>query len=531
MTKKEYFLLYLISTVFFSLITFFVREPGYMDAEYYYAGGIQIVTGNGNQEPYLWNYLNQPPSIPATSFSYWMPFTSLVAAAGMGLLGSTSFSAARLFFVLIAGVIPLLSAWFATRYTPSRGAGWLAGCSALFCVYYLPYLTITDSFTIVAVLGGLFVLLADKIWRGVPGEKTNLWFILLFGVITGAIHLTRADGALLFALGLIVLFAGLLRNKDIENRIKKVILAICIFTVGYLVVMSGWYIRNLALYQALIPPGNGRLIWAIGYDDIFYYNVSAITPERMLNMGTGKIIFDRLSALWSNIKGLLAVNGNIVLVPIIGMGIWSTRRHFFTRLAVSIILLNLVVMSLVFPYAGYRGGFFHSNSAVQTVLWGLVPIGLNGFIELGVKYRKWTPNRSWKMFGSALIASLAILSVVIFFQKMNFSVSSQTSWNGTLEQFEQIDRIIRESTNDTESVVMVNDPPGFYLATHRMAIVNPSGGIEELFAAARQYNAKFSVIDQNNSRLLEDLSKNAKFQDRLKLIKKQEDTEIYEILQ
>lgn len=531
MTKKEYFLLYLISTVFFSLITFFVREPGYMDAEYYYAGGIQIISGNGNLEPYLWNYLNQPPSLPSASFSYWMPFTSLVAAAGMGLLGSTSFYAARLFFVLIAGVIPVLSAWFATIHISSKGAGWLAGCSALFCVYYLPYLTVTDSFTIVAVLGGLFVLLAYKIWTGAPGRKTNIWFVLLLGVVAGAMHLTRADGALLFVIGLVILFAVFLKKGAGEGRIMKLILSIGIFAVGYLVIMSGWYIRNLTLYQALIPPGNGRLIWATGYDDIFYYSVSNITPEKFLNMGAGKILFDRLAALWNNIKGLLAVNGSIVLVPIIGMGIWSTRKNFATRLVVSIILLNLIVMSLLFPYAGYRGGFFHSNSAVQTVLWGLVPVGLNGFIELGVKYRKWTPNRSWKMFGAALIASLSILSVVIFLQKMNFTSTTQTPWNETLEEFESIDHAIVAYANDPDSVVMVNDPPGYYLATHRMAIVNPSDGIEELFAAARKYNTRFAVIDQNNSKLIDDITSSPGLQDRLRLIKKLDDVEIYEILQ
>ncbi len=531
MTKKEYFLLYLISAVFFSLITFFVREPGYMDAEYYYAGGIQIVSGKGNLEPYIWNYLSQPPAMPSTSFSYWMPFTSLIAAAGMGLLDTTGFYAARLFFVLIAGVIPVLSAWFAMKFFPSKGAGWLAGCSALFCAYYLPYLTITDSFTLFIVLGGLFIFSAYKIWETRRSGRGNHWWILLFGVLAGAIHLTRADGVLWLLIGLVILFAHYVKNKDDGPGIKGLILSLCIFLGGYLLVMSAWFVRNISAFQSLTPPGNGKLIWAAGYDDIFYFFNELITPQRFFDLGVGKIILDRLAALWGNLKGLLAVNGSIVLVPLIAMGIWRTRRNFITRLAVGIILLNLFVMSFVFPYAGYRGGFFHSNSAVQTVLWGLVPIGLIGFIDLGVKYRKWIPNRSWKMFGSAVIASLSILSVIIFLQKMNYASTTEIPWNDTLQELQKVDGQIVTITGDEDSVILVNDPPGYYLATQRMAAVNPSDGVTALLAAADKYHARFTVIDENNAVLLEEIHRDGFHNKRIKLIEKLDDTEIYEILQ
>ncbi len=529
MTKKQYFLLYLISAVFFSILTLFLREPGYMDAEYYYAGGIQIAAGNWSTEPYIWNYLTQPDFIPSVSFAYWMPFSSLLAAAGMKVLGSTGFYSARLFFVLLAGVIPVLAAWFAQVFFPEKGTGWLAGCAAIFSVYYLPYFINTDSFTPLMIMGGIFILSAYQIYLAVKNEKNEKWWIFLLGLMAGLIHLTRADGAIWFVVGLVVLLYVWRMEGDGQAIIKRFVFSVAIFTVGYLLVMSGWYIRNLTVYQSIMPPGSGQLIWATGYDDLFFYSTETIAPDRFWASGVGKILLDRISAMWSNVKSLLGVNGSIVLVPLIVMGIWRTRKHFITRLTLGISAIVLLLMSIVFPYAGYRGGFFHSNSAIQVIFWGLVPVGLKSFIDLGVKHRKWVTNRSWKMFGAAIIATITLLSVVIFIQKVNQPISSDSGWNGALNEYKTLDEEIIRLTGDEDSVIIVNDPPGYYLATNRMAIVNPSDGIQELLVAADQFDARFVILTQDNRLLRNDLDQDENSQDRLRLLSKLGSTEIYEI--
>jgi len=45
-------------------------SPGYMDADYYYAGGLQMVNGHGFFEPYLWYYLDDPARLPHPSQAY-----------------------------------------------------------------------------------------------------------------------------------------------------------------------------------------------------------------------------------------------------------------------------------------------------------------------------------------------------------------------------------------------------------------------------------------------------------------------------
>jgi hypothetical protein len=70
--------------------------PGYMDADYYYAGGIQLASGGKLEEPFLWNYLDNPVGLPHPAFTYWMPLPAVVAAAGIYLTGEFDFGSARL---------------------------------------------------------------------------------------------------------------------------------------------------------------------------------------------------------------------------------------------------------------------------------------------------------------------------------------------------------------------------------------------------------------------------------------------------
>ncbi len=54
----------------------------------------QLATGHGFSAPVLWSFLEvggslpADPMLPVPSNGHWMPLTSIVAAAGMALLGT-----------------------------------------------------------------------------------------------------------------------------------------------------------------------------------------------------------------------------------------------------------------------------------------------------------------------------------------------------------------------------------------------------------------------------------------------------------
>jgi hypothetical protein len=85
MMRRIYLFLYLAALIAYSATAYFQSVPGYMDAEYYFAGGLELTRGNGFQEQVIWNYLNDPEGIPQPSHAYWMPLVSILSAAFMGL--------------------------------------------------------------------------------------------------------------------------------------------------------------------------------------------------------------------------------------------------------------------------------------------------------------------------------------------------------------------------------------------------------------------------------------------------------------
>lgn len=528
MKKKDFFLLYLISATFYAVITLLIRVPGYMDADYYYAGGIQIAIGNGAVEPYIWNYLNSPTTIPVPSFSYWMPFTSILAAGGMKLLGSTDFSSARLLFVLLAGLIPVISAGLAERFLPFRRSGWIAGSIAMVSTYYLPYMTVTDSITPFMVFGGIFILLLTNVYENrIKPLKNNWWKFTLLGILAGILHLSRADGLLWLIISILVIIIINVKSIKSKDLLKIVLVPCLLISVAYLLLLSPWLVRNIQHYHSLFPPGNTDLMLATGYDDIFFYDPSVLTINRFLSQGFNKIFTDRLHSLWMNIKSLLLVNGGIVLVPMVFLAAWTLRKTFIVRITVLIALINLIFMSFVFPYAGFRGGFLHSNSAIQPILWGLVPLGLEKMVQFGILHRGWKLERSWKLFSVTLIAVSFAISCFIFTDKLLSSVEGEGRWNDTLSQFEEINQEIIRISGDRNSVIMVNNPPGYFLATSRLAIVNPTDGLENLLVAADTFSVRFFVLDDNNTVLTRELEKG--LPSEVNLLARVGNSKIYEI--
>ena len=83
-------------------------QPNYMDASYYLVGGQRLAQGYGFNDPYVWNYLDQPQSLPQPSHLYWMPLPSILVAASQSIFG-TNYRAAQIPFVFLALALPALT--------------------------------------------------------------------------------------------------------------------------------------------------------------------------------------------------------------------------------------------------------------------------------------------------------------------------------------------------------------------------------------------------------------------------------------
>jgi hypothetical protein len=502
MTKQRYIILFFISLVFYTAVSVLQKTPGYMDASYYYAVGEQIATGKGAVEPFLWNYLNNPQQIPVTAFTYWMPLVSLLSALGMWAIHSSAFWAARIPFILLASCIPLLTVYLTFKISNSSTYLWLAGVFSLLSGAYLPYLTLAETFTPFFVLGALFFLTAFAVYKDESNGKHLALYCLLIGLIAGLMHLTRADGILWLIGGLFVVFQS---KEGKKKPFKWFLLNSLVLVIGYFVIMSGWFIRNFLAFGSPFPPGSNLALWFTHYNDLFLYPASLLDRQHLFESGLSEILKVRGLAAVNNLGNLLAVVGSVVLLPFMGLGIWKTRRDQLTQFALVMICSLFVLMSLVFPFAGYRGGFFHSMSALQIYLWVMAIVGLDVVVHWTVKHLKWVEVKSRTLFSVVLLLSIGFYSAFEYVQKVEPFNQVISGWDQEYKTYRALDLSLRQISGGSDYSVMVNDAPSYYVATGRTSIQLTSGSMVGVGELMEKFHIDYLLIDKNVPVPLEDL--------------------------
>ncbi|MBE3065889.1 MAG: hypothetical protein IMZ73_00445, partial [Chloroflexi bacterium] len=454
MNWRQYLLLSLLGLAAVAFVAALQPSPGYMDADYYYAGGLQLVNGHGFTEPYLWNYLDDPAGLPHPSHAYWMPLAALLAAAAAALFGPASWFAARTGFLLVAALIPPLTAALAWSFTSRRDLALTSGLLAVFPAFYLPFLPVTDTFGLYMLFGGLFFLILKR--------KPSALNPLLLGLLAGLMHLTRADGLLwLLVAFLAVLFV---LPKPPQRRFFFIFSFLLLTLAGYLLVMIPWFIRNYAAFGTPLAPGGSKMLWLTSYDQLFSYPASQITFSAWWQSGLQAILRVRVWSLGLNLSNMLSVQGEVFLLPLIGLGLWHLRKDRRVQFAGLAWLMTLAMMTVVFPFAGARGGFFHSGASVQTVWWALAPVGLDRVIAWVSRKRGWNAAQASRIFLLTLVALAALLTAVIVYGRI-MGGGGAPVWSQENDAYSQIKTILVSQGMTDETVVMVANPPGFYLAS------------------------------------------------------------------
>lgn len=501
MSTRSLLALFLLGLAVPLAIAQFQSLPGYMDADYYFGGGIQLAKGNGFTEPYLWNYLADPQGLPAPSHAYWMPLASLLAAAGMWLTGQITFASARIGFILLAALVPPLTSLLAFRITSNRAASLLSGLLACFPIYYAPFLPVTDNYAIYMLLGISFFFLLSNLQSPISNYQSFLTFFTL-GIISALASLARSDG--LLWLGLSFLVAVWFARKQVESgdlqfltpnfyalsRLFIVHLFSFLFCalLGYLLLISPWYLRNLRLFGSLMAPGGSRALWLTHYNDTFLYPASQLTMERWLASGWDAILQARLDALKMNLLNAFAAQGGIFLFLFILIGLWQLRKDARVRLAVLAWLMLLFVMTVVFPFAGYRGAFFHAAAALQPLWWAAAPIGLDTAIAFA-RRKNLFDDRAHVVFRGALAGLAVLLTAVIFIIRV------LPGWEREDGHYAAVESLLTQLGAPADAVIIVRNPPGYNIVAGRPAIALPAGGLATVLAVAERYNARYLVLE------------------------------------
>jgi len=461
--------------------------PGYMDADYYYAGGTQLASGHGFNDPFLWNYLDHPQGLPQPSNSYWNPLASIVAAGGMLLTGKINFLSARIGFVLMAATAPLIVAALAYRISRKRTLALLAGLLTIFSGYYLPFIVTTDNYSLYLLAGALYFLLLDRL---------TITKSIMLGVLAGAFNLARGDGLLWLPLTLLAVIvltyqeatAGSLRSPKMRSASNGFMASL-----GYLLVMGAWFGRNLVVFGSMMPPGSGYVLWMTSYNQIFSFTPELYTFQSWLASGMQEALKVRVSAVWQNLGTAFFAEGMIFLSPLIIVGVWKERHSFRVQIGVLGWLCILLAESLLFPFASVSGGFFHAGTAFQALWFALAALGLD------VCLRRIASNDK-KLTQLTRLFPAILLVIMILFSAMLVKIRVVDSgWNEGEYLYVKADHFLAAQSARPDAIVMVRNPPAYFIMTGRQAIVVPYGSVQALLAASRKFNASYVILEQIGS--------------------------------
>lgn len=481
-TRRDYIALAAIALLVGGLVAATISGPTYTDAYYYFNAGSRLASGQGLTDPYIaLTYLNAPETLPAPSHTYWMPLASLLVALAGGFFRLT-----QAFFVLIWAALALLAFRLGVALGGTGRHAWGAGLLTVFCGFYAPYLAIPETFTPFGLAGALSL--------GLMGLGRQRWqgrFFALAGALAGIAHLTRADGLLLVIVLLIVaLWPSDSAAAISPSRRMQVALA---GLAGYGLVMLPWFIRNWQVIDSPLPLGGVATIWLRGYNELVSYPPS-MSFANFLAWGAENILRSRWEAFINNLGTFVAVEGLVALAPLIVLALarrWRDPRLF--PVWVYAVLLHMV-MTLAFAYPGYRGGLFHSATALIPWWMALGLLGLDDAVAwMARRRRTWQPAQARQVFtAAALVVAIALTTIAV-----------AGRWGKDADSAGLF--IAVKAALPPDAVVMCNDPAALYYHTGLMGIVVPDSGPEAVRELAARYGVTHLLLDENRTAPLDDL--------------------------
>ncbi|MDZ4767798.1 MAG: glycosyltransferase family 39 protein [Chloroflexota bacterium] len=382
-----------------ALVFGIVGAPSFTDAYYHFNAAARMASGQGLTDAYVWTYIGAADSLPMPSHLYWMPMTSFLSGVSMILLDAPGdYRAAQVPLALCVWGAGLIGYHLGRKLGGTVRHAWIAGLLTLLSPFFVRFWGATDTFAPYAFFGA-----ACLVMIGAAVERPRAWRWAAAGGFAALGHLTRADGLLL--LGVAGLFA-LLCRVSLARRLTYGVWV----TVGYVVVMSPFFARNLDALGAPLPLGGAQAIWFDEYNDLFNFPPDS-TASTLFTDGIGRALESRRDALVTNIGTVVAVEGMVVLLPFMLYAGWRLRRDHFLHPFWLYALLMHIAMTFVFPFPGYRGGLFHSAAALIPCLSALAVVGIDAAVDAVARLRRrWRPIGAKRVFSGAALALIALLA-------------------------------------------------------------------------------------------------------------------------
>lgn len=459
-----------------------LEHPAYFDAYYYTTNAQRLAGGYGFTEEIVWQYLDRPQGLPTPSHTYWMPLTSMIAAAGYAL--SDSFRAAQAPFWLMAGLLPLLGYTISWQLFRKRRQARVAALFTMAGGYYTAYWVQPTTFVLFAWVGGgcLFALAMAR-RAAQSGEGHSRWW-LLAGLAAGLAHLTRADGLLILGVAGLM---WLLQARD-QWREESAVpwRSGVLLGAGYFLVMAPWLYRTWSVTGQPLSTVGSQTVFLTVYDDVFSYG-RQFDLQQYLAWGWRNILMSKLEAIWLALQTYIVVIG-LTVFSFFAVQAWVVSRRRaagqrYLQPATWYAVILFVAMTLIFTFPGQRGSLLHSSTALWSWAMGLVPAGIEYSVDwIAARRPRWRPETAKRFFHMSFVLMAFVISVAV--------ASEQPLRRELAMLYREVGDILPQ-----DAVVMTGDPPGLHYHTGLAAIATPNEPPQGMLRAARKFGATYLLVD------------------------------------
>lgn len=469
-------------------------DPAYPDSYYYVDVARALAAGHGFNVDFIWIFgevggrIPDVPVLPVPSNAHWLPLSSLIQAAFILVLGPTAFASALPLVIigsLTAPLVYLIAGEAGCRREVRIGAALLAAAPGAGAVF-MPQ---PENFAILQPLVAATVYLLA---RGLNGHVRSY---VAAGLLVGIASLARNDGIFL-GLTTALVFA-LDRGRALLSRgtIKPAIpflAAVACFGL-YLLVMSPWWVRQVAVFGSISPTASsGSALWIRTMAE---WNSITAEPSlgKFLAQGIGPIVETRFFGLVAAIGNFAVIIGSVVLVPFMLVGGW-TRRHSrdFQPWFIHVVVVFLAA-ALIYPVHVPGGAFIHSAIGLSGHAYILALEGvLAGVAWIAARRRGWNVERAGPIFVAAIV--IFILALVPL-----YAGAVHRSWDGSRQQRLALDGALDDLGVGSDERLYSIDAAGMKYWTGRGGIVTPDDPIETIEAVARAYHPRWLVIEKGDA--------------------------------
>ncbi|MBZ0285089.1 MAG: hypothetical protein K8L97_30415, partial [Anaerolineae bacterium] len=276
---------------------------------------------------------------------------------------------------------------------------------------------------------------------------------------------------------------GAFLTQNVEWTIWQRVGLVGVMTVAYGLTMTPWFIRNMNAIGTPMPLGGTQAIWFREYDDIFSYPPDA-SPSTLFADGLGAFVDSRWLALTNNLGTLIAVEGLVIMTPLMLIGLWRRRSDARLRSFWLYALGVHLAMTFVFPFPGYRGGLLHSATALLPFWAALGVVGLDDCVDwIAKRRRQWNAATAKWLFSAALVGFAVFLSYSIGTRNIVPPIT-------TPGLYRELTAIV-----PADARVMINDPAQLYYFTGLSGVVLPNEAPDAIIEIARKYDVRYLLIE------------------------------------